>query len=76
MYNALYQSDLHVESAEVDESGTAVVHLSGEYALGGTCDTPRFEAQLQETARQFSTSGEAAIFINGQPLEEVLSARG
>lgn len=37
LYNALYQSDLQVESAEVDESGTAVVHLSGEYALGDAC---------------------------------------
>lgn len=72
-YNALYQSDLQVENITIDEQGLASIYLTGTYALSGACDTPRFEAQLVETARQFSTVKEVAIFINGKPLEELLS---
>ncbi|HXV44576.1 MAG TPA: GerMN domain-containing protein, partial [Anaerolineae bacterium] len=73
LYNALYQSDLHLENVAIDEHGKATIHLSGSYTLGGVCDTPRFEAQLEETARQFSTVKDVAIFINDMPLEEALS---
>jgi hypothetical protein len=72
-YNALYQSDLQVENITIDEQGLASIYLAGTYALSGVCDSPRFEAQLIETARQFSTVKEVSIFINGKPLEEILS---
>jgi hypothetical protein len=72
-YNALYQSDLQVENITIDEQGLANIYLTGTYALGGVCDGPRFEAQLIETARQFSTVKEVSIFVNGKPLKEILS---
>lgn len=74
LYNALYQSDLVVESAAI-EGGVATVELSGTLMLGGVCDNPRVEAQLIETAMQFSGVTEAAITINGTPLEEALSLK-
>jgi hypothetical protein len=43
--------------------------------LGGVCDNPRVEAQLVETAMQFPGVMEAAITINGTPLEEALSLK-
>jgi hypothetical protein len=73
-YNALYQSNLEVESVTI-EQGKASVHLSGTVMLGGECDTPRFAAQIEQTALQFSTVTEVDVFINGQPLEEVLSLK-
>jgi hypothetical protein len=75
LYNALYQSDLQVEDVAI-ESGTAIIELSGNLMLGGECDSPRVEAQIEETARQFSTVQAVSVFLNGEPLEEVLSLQG
>ncbi len=74
LYNALYQSDLHVEQATV-ENGVATVYLAGTMMLGGECDNPRVEAQLLQTALQFPDVSEAHIFINGTSLEEALSLK-
>jgi hypothetical protein len=73
-YNALYQSDLEVGTVTI-EQGKAIIHLTGSISLGGVCDAPRVEAQIEQTALQFSTVNEVEVFINGIPLEEVLSSR-
>ena len=73
-YNALYQADLQVEGVTIDQ-GKAVIHLSGTLMLGGVCDAPRVEAQIEQTALQFSTVQEVAVFINDVPLEDVLSLK-
>jgi hypothetical protein len=73
-YNALYQSDLQV-SKVVIEQGKAIIHLTGSIMLGGTCDAPRVEAQIEQTALQFSTVSDVAVFVNDVPLEEVLSTQ-
>lgn len=75
LYNALHQSDLRLDSATIKD-GLATIRLSGTMLLGGVCDTPRVEAQITETALQFSTVSEVAVFVNGVPLEEVLSEKG
>jgi hypothetical protein len=73
-YNALYQSDLEMASVRI-EQGKAIIHLTGTIMLGGTCDAPRVEAQIEQTALQFSTVSEVAVFVNDVPLEEVLSTK-
>jgi hypothetical protein len=73
-YNALYQSDLQVATVVI-EQGKAIIHLTGSIILGGTCDAPRVEAQIEQTALQFSTVSEVAVFVNDVPLEEVLSTK-
>jgi hypothetical protein len=75
LYNALYQSDLQVEDVAI-ESGTAVIELSGSLMLAGECDNPRVKAQIEETALQFSTVQAVSVFLNGEPLEDVLSLQG
>jgi hypothetical protein len=75
LYNALYQSDLRVESISI-AGGKASVYLAGTLKMGGECDTPRVQAQLEQTILQFPTVTEVAIFINGKPLAEVLSLKG
>lgn len=75
LYNALYQSDLSVEGVTI-ENGEALVNLSGTLLLGGVCDNPRVEAQLEQTALQFSTVSRASVFVNGVPLEDLLSGEG
>ena len=72
LYNALYQSDLQVESASID-GGKASVYLTGTLTMGGECDTPRVQAQLEQTFLHFPTVTAAAIFINGKPLADALS---
>ncbi len=72
--NALYQSDLRVERITI-EQGKATINLSGRYQLGGVCDNPRFEAQIKETALQFSTVDQVSVYINGRSLEDILSLR-
>jgi hypothetical protein len=74
LYNSLYQSDLHLQSAKI-ENGTAVIHLTGQLMLGGECDDPRVGAQLEETAKQFPTVKDVSIFINDRPLADVLSLK-
>jgi hypothetical protein len=75
LYNALYQSNLKVESATI-QVDLATVQISGQLLLGGECDDPRVEAQLDETALQFPEANQAAIFINGTLLKDVLSLKG
>jgi hypothetical protein len=75
LYNALYQSDLRVEGVTI-EDGEAIVNLSGTLLLGGVCDNPRVEAQLEQTALQFSTVSRVSVFANGVPLEDLLSGEG
>lgn len=71
LYNSLHQSNLKVDSVVI-ENGDATVNLSGTFKIGGACDTPRFEAQLRQTAEQFSDIDEVVIFINGIKLEEAV----
>ena len=73
-YNALYQSDLQVAGATI-EQGKAIINLTGSVILGGVCDAPRVEAQIEQTALQFSTVNEVNVFINDVPLEDVLSLK-
>jgi hypothetical protein len=74
LYNALYQSDLQLESIAL-VNGKATIHLTGSLVLGGVCDNPRVEAQLEATVHQFYTVQEVGIFINGTPLKDALSLK-
>ncbi len=74
LYNALYQSNLNIDNISID-NGVASISLSGSLVLGGVCDNPRVEAQLVQTATQFSTVQSAEIYINGKLLQDVLSEK-
>jgi hypothetical protein len=76
LYNALYQSDLQVEEVKIDSAGLATVNLTGQVRLGGECDSPRFQAQLEQTVRQFPSVQQVEIYINGQLMQEALSGQG
>ncbi len=75
LYNALHRSRLRIARLNLTD-GRAVVRLAGSVALGGVCDSPRFEAQIRETVLQFPSVRRAAITLNGRPLEAYLSLRG
>jgi hypothetical protein len=72
LYNALAHFDVEVSRIDLAE-GKATVHLTGEYLLVGTCEDPRFLAQLEETVLQFPTIDAVEIFINGENLKEIIS---
>jgi hypothetical protein len=73
-YNALYQSDLEISSVRIEQRN-AIIHLTGTIVLGGVCDAPRVQAQIEQTALQFSTVSDVMVFVNDVPLEDVLSSR-
>ena len=73
LYNALYQSNLSVQSAAVMEESIATVELTGQLVVGGTCDAPRVKAQIVQTILGAGEFSWAEVFINGQPIDEVLS---
>lgn len=75
LYNALYQSNLAVENALVDGTGHATISLVGTYLLGGVCDNPVFQAQIEYTAMQVPGVTSASILINGAPIETLLSGQ-
>ena len=71
-YNALGSSRLTFLSGSFD--GTTVrVYLSGTLNQGGTCDLPRIEAQLTQTALEAVGAIRADIYINGETLADYLS---
>lgn len=75
LYNALYQSRLQLDSVSVT-GDRADVALSGDLMLGGVCDNPRVEAQIEETVLQFPEVKQVQVTVNGVPLEELLSQQG
>ncbi len=74
LYNALYQSKLNLTNVAIT-SGRATIQLTGTLMLGGVCDSPRFAAQIQETALQFSTVQQVAVTINGIAMDKALSGK-
>ena len=74
LYNALAQSNLKLAGVAIS-NGKATINLSGTLLLGGVCDNPRVAAQIQQTALQFPAVQQAAVFINGVPIERVLSEK-
>lgn len=74
LYNALWQSDLQLQSASI-ENGKASVALTGQLKLSGTCDSPRVKEQLTATITQFDSVNSAEVTINGQSLDQALSTR-
>ena len=75
LYNALYQSNLTVEGVNI-VNREAIINLVGQLSIGGTCDTPRLQAQIELTALQFSTIDRVTIHVNGVPLNQLLSSQG
>ena len=74
LYNALYQSELSAGEIAIQD-GLAVIQLEGSLLIGGMCDAPRVQAQIEQTALQFSTVQQVAVFVNGVPLHELLSTK-
>ena len=75
LYNALHQSRLRLKSVSV-RRGVASLSFTGRLVTGGVCDSPRVQAQIEETALQFPTVKKVKVFINGLPLSKYLSGRG
>jgi hypothetical protein len=74
LYNALYQSSLKISSLALKD-GVATIHLTGKVTLDGECDNPRVQAQLEQTALQFSTVKKVVIYINNVELTKALSLK-
>jgi hypothetical protein len=74
LQNFLYQSRLQLQSVAI-ANGVATIKLTGTLLLGGVCDSPRVDAQITNTALQFSTVHSVDVSINGKPLKDLLSGK-
>ncbi|WP_235779774.1 hypothetical protein [Sinomonas notoginsengisoli] len=74
LVNALHSSDLTYQGGSFDGI-TITVYLTGSFALGGVCDIPRVEAQINLTAATAAGARDAAVIVNGRPLAEALSLK-
>jgi hypothetical protein len=74
LVNVLYQSNLMYVGGELVGS-TINIYLSGQFMLGGVCDIPRAKAQLEYTAMAASGATSAQVFVDGRPIDEVLSLK-
>jgi hypothetical protein len=73
--NALAPSALKVDDVSI-VAGRALIYLSGNLVLGGVCDNPRVDAQIRETALQFSTVRQVSVLLNKIALDKILSGKG
>jgi len=78
LYNALARSRLEVEAVEEILAGEGIyrVRLTGELRPGGVCDHPRIAEQLRATAEAVEGVGEAELWLDGRPVEQVLAQEG
>lgn len=74
LVNVLYQSNLSYVGGEL-EGSTITIYLTGQFMLGGVCDIPRAKAQLEYTAMAAAGATSARVFVNGRPIDEVLSLK-
>jgi hypothetical protein len=74
LVNVLYQSSLTYAGGELAGS-TITINLTGQFILGGVCDIPRAKAQLEYTAMAAAGATSARVFVNGRPIDEVLSLK-
>jgi hypothetical protein len=74
LHNALYQSDLSFVRAST-EADTVTVEPEGQLQSGGTCDDPRIERQLEQTAATAAGTGTSVVLVNGVRVEELLSGK-
>lgn len=74
LVNALYQSNLTYLGGELNGS-TITIWLSGQFMLAGECDDPRVKAQLEYTAMAASGATSAQVYVNGRPIDDVLSLK-
>jgi hypothetical protein len=74
LYNALYQSDLTVRNWKI-QNDFVTFQLEGDFQVGGECDSPRIQNQLEATALQYGMTQGDIILINGKPLEDLLSGQ-
>lgn len=74
LYNALSTSTLNFLSGTFDGS-TVTVYLSGVLRPGASCDIPRVEAQLTQTAVSAVGAIRAEVYVNGMGLAAALSLK-
>lgn len=67
-YSAWGLNNLKVDRVEIStDEKSATAHLSGTPMMAGTCDTPRFKDQVQETIRLYVPNVE--VTLNGKESE-------
>ncbi len=67
---ALYNAALTVGKITLSR-----VDISGSFNLGGECDDPRAEEQINATVHQFLGYEKTVVYVNGKTLHDALSLK-
>ena len=74
LYNALYQSNLKVQSVET-KNDVVTVKLTGKIKLSLECDIPRVKEQLVGTIKAASNAKKIVVFVNDKSLDDTVSLK-
>ena len=72
---AAMEALLSIKTQYYGESGLYNALYQSDLQVGGECDAPRIQAQLEQTVRQFPTITDVVIYINDKLLQDVLSLK-
>lgn len=75
LYHSLWQSNLQVGSVRTLADGRLQVEISGNLQMGGECDVPRVQGQIEQTALAAANGTPVDVLLNGKPIAEALSLR-
>jgi len=74
LYHPLANSSLTVDKITM-QGEEVIVELSGQFSIGGICDTPRVMAQLEHTVLQFPQIKKVRFYINDVIISALLDQR-
>jgi hypothetical protein len=73
-YNVLSNSRLALKGVQESEA-EVIIKLTGKVIIGGVCDSPRVNAQLERTIAPLFPGKKVSILIDSVPLEKMFRER-
>ncbi|MEO1165101.1 MAG: GerMN domain-containing protein [Chloroflexota bacterium] len=71
-----WEGALTVESVSIDDAGLAVINITGDFLLIGTCSDAEISEQMALTVFQVDAIQSARIMVNGDNLVQMLDMSG
>lgn len=71
-----WEGALTVESVSIDEAGLAVINITGDFLLIGTCGDAEIGEQMARTIFQVDAVQSARVMVNGENLVQIMDMSG
>ncbi|MEL6525758.1 MAG: GerMN domain-containing protein, partial [Chloroflexota bacterium] len=76
LFRNYWEGALTVESVSIDDAGLAVINITGDFLLIGTCGDAEISEQMALTVFQVDAIQSARIMVNGENLVQMLDMSG